>query len=630
VDGAGAPGGVRGAWARPGERRDGIPVRRRPAPVDAALRDAGGDIHVIGEVGERIYVETWLPTRGPDGDLPPDRIPTILLMSPYGGLERLATRTLPGATGGEPVRGNGHRQAVEHFVPRGYAVAVGHMPGTGDSDGCFDWNGPADVRATERVLTYLGRDARWTNGAVGMYGFSADARAALAVAGLGDTEATQYLKAIVPGASDGGFYENWSAGDGVPYLLDSALNGPLSTPFITGFRNPREIGQGVRSYGCTSDVTTASAELALTGDYDDFHHDRDLRRGAARITAATLWFHGQDDWSIKPSAPLGFFDRIPTATPAVLIAGQWRHEWPDTARLPLTQFTSLVHAWFDRHLMGLDTGVDALPRVLTQDTRGGWHAERRWPDVDAAPAQLALSADGHLGSPTPSGTSRWSGLAGLLPDTGATRAWVDFTTAPLARDLRITGVPVLDAWVSAEGRAAHVSAELFVLEPDGDRMPMPWVAGIRSIEHRQPLPADYFTQRVRDPYQPGSLVRLPVRLSPVDVVVPAGHRLVLRTSTAHYRPFSYVGVQTPVPSQESFPWGGAATVAVSHDCPTATVLRFEVAPVDATPTTDPAGDRHPAAVPVAGPTTDPADVHRPVCGQPPLDPLRVTRGTPAA
>ena len=67
----------------------------------------------------------------------------------------------------------------------------------------------------------------------------------------------------------------------------------------------------------------------------------------------------------------------------------------------------MVTAWYDRYLKGLDTGVEAWPRVQVQGTDGQWRAEPELPDDAAGPAgQLALGAGGTLGTAEPEGIDR--------------------------------------------------------------------------------------------------------------------------------------------------------------------------------------------------------------------------------
>lgn len=157
--------------------------------------------------GVQLYVETWLP-KARAGRTPPARIPTVFRLSPYhtkGVTDEYTTRFL------------------QMLVSRGYAYAQAHVRGTGGSGGCIEQTGANEVDDGARIVEYLGRDAPWTSGSVGMYGQSYAGATQLAVAGLGDPARTRYLKAIVPGAPVAGWYD-FMFQDGVPRFLNAAGN----------------------------------------------------------------------------------------------------------------------------------------------------------------------------------------------------------------------------------------------------------------------------------------------------------------------------------------------------------------------------------------------------------------------
>src|SRR5688500_12760190 len=160
--------------------------------------------------GIDLFVETWLPA-AKDGRTPPAKVPTILIMTPYvtEGQERYPDRNL------EPI--------VAYFTARGYAVAQHHVRGTGSSGGCLEQTADKQIDDGARIVEYLGKDAPWSNGNVGMYGHSYDAETQVSVAGRGDPNKTKYLKAIVPSATVGGQYE-YAHMDGVPYAGQAALS----------------------------------------------------------------------------------------------------------------------------------------------------------------------------------------------------------------------------------------------------------------------------------------------------------------------------------------------------------------------------------------------------------------------
>src|SRR3954462_6962525 len=138
--------------------------------------DAAPDVqrhYVTAADGVQLYVETWLPA-AKDGKAPPAKVPTVLIATPYvsQGVERYPDRNLA--------------NVISWFNARGYAVAQNHIRGTGESGGCLEQTSTHQIDDVARVIEYLGKDAPWSNGAVGMYGHSYDAETQTSTAGLGD------------------------------------------------------------------------------------------------------------------------------------------------------------------------------------------------------------------------------------------------------------------------------------------------------------------------------------------------------------------------------------------------------------------------------------------------------------
>jgi X-Pro dipeptidyl-peptidase len=507
--------------------------------------------------GVDLYVETWLPV-AKGRHVPPKRVPTILIMTPYvaQGVKRYS---------GE------RNDVIAYFTERGYAVSQGHVRGTGESGGCLEQTAASQIEDGARLVEHLGRDAPWSNGAVGMYGISYDAETQISVAGLGDKAKTKYLKAIVPAASVAGQYE-YSHFDGVPYAgqallsntaylgLTSATPGETSTP-----------QQYVEKTTCQPEVMANS--LNPTGDVGPFWAAREYRGGASDITAATLMVHGLADFNVQPIAVSGLFDRLPKSTPRKGLFGVWNHSFPDShsAVAPdwaRADWLPMVTAWYDRYLKGLKTGVEAWPAVQVQASDGSWRAERDFPGTGGPVGHLALGPAGTLGLPDPKGATTFTeGLAGTpVNDT------ITVETPALTTPLHLTGQPVLDLWVTTDRPDGHVAAQITVLGPDGEPMrhdggnrELHATYGFRSLQHLQPIEENWFRQASPELPPTGTPLRVPVRFQPTDLVVPVGGRLQLTISGSLDHP------------RTSLPSGTAARITVLHDCEHMSALRFLMA-----------------------------------------------------
>ncbi|MDP9067135.1 MAG: CocE/NonD family hydrolase [Actinomycetota bacterium] len=528
--------------------------------------------YVEAHDGVDLYVETWLPA-AKDGNRPPGRVATILVMTPY-------------VDAGEEEYAYERPFLIDYFTARGYAVAQHHVRGSGESGGCLEQTGPNQIKDGARVVEYLGRDAPWSNGKVGMYGISYDAETQISTAGLGDPERTKYLKAIVPTSSVGGQYD-WNFFDGVnwytqpllgntSYLLGSVMPGNTFAPQHT----PERVE-------CQGHIMRES--LNFTGDYTEYWREREYRPGAPKTKAATLYVHGLRDFGVQPITLAGWFNRLPEDTPHKGVFGVWGHEFPDSHGFiepdwERTDWFDMVAAWFDRYLKGLPTAVEKWPDVQVQDNLGQWRAVEEFPTSGGPPGQLALGPGGKLGVTTPEGSTGYREQLHMGP--AAPGQQIVFETAPLNEPLHLSGQPILDLWVVLDRPDAHVTAALEVIGRDGEVMrhqrgdspfnpllaPDPPMAtyGARSLQHLEPMQRGWFEQENAVAPPTDRPLQVNVRFLPTDLVVPSGARLRLTISGS----VAYSSYIEQLFDRRTLPSGSATQVTVLHDCKHPSALRF--------------------------------------------------------
>jgi predicted acyl esterase len=154
--------------------------------------------------GEPLYLEITRPRAA-------GRFPVVLESSPYHGTlaDRDGTRILPGPKNedGKPIGLTGY------FAPRGYAVVMMDLRGTGRSQGCLDHLGGKDARDLKQVVEWAASQA-WSNGRVGMTGHSyVGSTPSVAAA-----QNPRGLATIVPSAGLASMYDHQFQ-NGVPYWL---------------------------------------------------------------------------------------------------------------------------------------------------------------------------------------------------------------------------------------------------------------------------------------------------------------------------------------------------------------------------------------------------------------------------
>ncbi len=517
--------------------------------------------YVEAHDGVDLYVETWLPA-AKGGNVPPRRVPVILVMTPYV------------AEGEEE-----YPDLIRYFTRRGYAVAQHHVRGNEESGGCMAQTQKDQIDGAARIIEYLGRDAPWSDGNVGSYGISYDGETQTSVAGLGNPKRTKYLKAIVPVAAIGGLYE-WSYADGVPFDNSFRNHGYWQSSLLPG--NRVEPWHTPERFSCGDEEIQAS--INPEGNYGPYWRAHELRPGAPKVKAATLYVHGLRDFNVLPIALAGWFSELPATTPhkgLFPVMGHsfpnW-HAWvePDWER---ADWFGMVAAWFDRYLKGLPTGVERWPAVQVQDSTGQWRASDEFPFIGGPPAHLALSADGALGDSRPRGSTTYLEQVHLGPASPSQNAI--FETPRVKAPLHLSGMPILDLWVQLDRPDAHIAAKLEVIGRDGEvivheedsffpvdiSQAPAGTFGARSLQHLEPMKRGWFEQEQPVAPTPGETLHVNVRLYPTDLVVPVGGRLRLTLAGSATFDTAF-GLRRWLPS------GSASAVTILHDCNYPSSLRF--------------------------------------------------------
>ena len=511
--------------------------------------------------GTQLYVETWLPEEL-NGNVPPAKIPTILIMTPYvsqGVEEYPGNATTP--------------NFVQYFNARGYAVAQHHVRGTGESGGCLEQTSLNQFQDGANVVEYLGKEAPWSNGRVGMYGASYDAETQISTAAFGDPKKVKYLKAIIPTASVGGQYD-WNFMDGVAWFGQPLLGNSsyLATTSMTPGQIPAP-QHYPEKLACQGDVMGSSADQ--TGDFTEYWQQREYRPNANKVKAATLMVHGLRDFNVQDITLAGFFNGLSDETPHKGLFGVWNHAFPSahSAVEPSwgrADWYPMVTAWFDRYLKGIDTKVEQWPDVQVQASTGEWWTVDEFPTTGGPLGQLALGADGSLGATSPSGESLFTEqVAPGPPEDGES---VVFETPKLDKPLHITGQPMLDLWLMSTRADGHVGAELEVIGSDGEPLQHEGTNeeyhatyGVRSLQHIDPMPNGWFQQEAGKEIATNEPVRVTIRLLPTDLVVPAGGSLRLTIAGG----VSYS-------KGDSLPSGAASEITILHSCERPSFLRFRM------------------------------------------------------
>ncbi|HSK23140.1 MAG TPA: CocE/NonD family hydrolase [Egicoccus sp.] len=546
--------------------------------------------------GEEIYVEVTLPERHDEIE----QWPVILEASPYHGTlaDREGIRIFPDAKDAD---GN-HVGLTGYFAPRGYAVVMMDLRGTGMSSGCLDHLGPNDAKDLKTVVEWAASQP-WSSGEVGMTGHSY-VGSTPAVAAAQDPDG---LVTIAPSAGLGSMYDH-QFHNGVPWMLQYA--GPIfayeQLALERDLPDGEHFGERPEQTGCGLQNSAATAGHGqATGEWQAWHTVRDHRAGAAAWDGPIFMIHGVNDNAARiPAAEWFFADRDPNPTDKVWI-GQWDHgsagatscaeaESVGHVNCRFEQWKYALHAWFDKHLQHRDvrTGppVEAFLNGAQVTTGDAW---------DATPGALRLYPDATDGSlrfqaPSQPTAASFTSVAG----EGAT----EFVTTPFIEDTTFLGMPELDLDVSTTTSAVlHVVTTLFAEDADGNRRPMNFCAANTMLRHDVRTPA---------PVVPGEVMDLDLQCFTAAHHVAKGERLVLSvgTSSQHHVPTHTTDLQVSVhtgpgtTSAYTLPLDADAVVHPDVERFEATA---EVAPLDG-PAQAPASGTVVVVAPGAGVIVEPA------------------------
>lgn len=556
-----------------------------PFTVDVASQPIYGiaatthQTYLTAADGTQLFLETWLP-EAEDGNVPPERIPTILVITPY------ASGTVDA---GKPLEGDIESgSTLNAMVPRGYAYSQLHVRGTGRSFGCIDLYGPTEASDGATAIEWVATQSPWGNGVVGGYGVSYPGGTILNAAGRGDPEKTRYLKAVLAGAPALGLYESAWTFDGVPsFLMPQLYLGQYMTLTSLAVGENRDATTYAAKPACYPEHVRAG--LDLSGDVTPYYQEREGRDFVQNIKAAVFTFHGYADTvpyhGVPPIIQLGLFDRLPATTPKFGLFGWFGHENPSTNNYGVRpdirrhDFLAMEIAWFDYHLKGIGPDPAAWGTAQVQSSDGRWRIADDWPRGTGGPPHELLLARGALGASAPDvveSSAYQEGMfetkQGFAPGTSVT-----FDTGPVAAPLEISGAAQLSMWVQLTQPDSHFAARLDAFDAAGEPIPFASTYALRSAMHRDPFSDGRFVQAEGTPAPVGVPFETTLRFQPTDIIVPVGGhlRLTIAGSVIVNPGFSQIGVPEPVFDGPSQPSGATGQVTIFHDQQHPSVLTFD-------------------------------------------------------
>jgi X-Pro dipeptidyl-peptidase len=356
-----------------------------------------------------------------------------------------------------------------YFVPRGYAMMLLHMVGTGFSTGCPTTGGTPDNRSAVMAIDWLqGRrtahdkdgnvvTASWHTGKAGMIGKSYDGTLANAAAATG----VAGLTTIVPISAISSWYD-YTRSNGVIQRGNSYPSSLANT--VT---NPDR-----RAYCAAIRATMAANDGDEHGDYTPFWAERDYVPHVDNVTASVFLVHGTNDENVRPDHWSKWWYELKTRRKLWLT--QTGHIDPFDFRRSV--WVDTIHRWFDQELWGIHSGIRDQPAVTIERSAGVFADYSEWPDEAVEEVELRIQDTGPTtagllktgarrpseprvtqtfqDSPTQSQTAMQTNLETVTANRRV------FLTPPLKKDIRISGTPFVSVSASADQTDTNFGALL--------------------------------------------------------------------------------------------------------------------------------------------------------------------------
>jgi X-Pro dipeptidyl-peptidase len=434
------------------------------------------------------------------------KVPTIMMASPYfntlgrGYKEQCKTPHqsppggLPGSPGSPALSGCVDHQTPfpewydEYFVPRGYAFAAMDLRGTRNTSGCQTYGDRDEVFDAVDVVDWIAGQS-WSNGRVGMTGGSYDGTIALGAAAEQPISGKHKdaLAAVIPIRSIDAWYD-YHFMNGVQ--SDSHRTTPaLFTAALAAFDTPNsgtddllypahlaERKACIASFGAATDAGYAAPYQSANSA---FWAERDFRKDASKVRAATFFIHGLFDFNVKTSNVGNMWLSLPKKLPKKLwlmnadhadprcpsdkscAAGGHQMAYPFADR-----FIEANHRWWLQYLKRVPAGALDKTPVEVQRANGSWQQSASYP---ASRSDLVLypTAKGALATRT-SGEENSVDWADNAADEGAP-ASQSFVTAQFGKATRLSGQLEFDLKYSALGPDTAISIRIDDLAPGVDR-----------------------------------------------------------------------------------------------------------------------------------------------------------------
>lgn len=538
--------------------------------------------------GVRLAVDLHLPANLS----PQDRLPAIVVATRYW--RKLDVRR------GFAWLEAGTTKAMQFFVERGYAVLSVDVRGTGASFGTrrHEWD-VEEVKDGYDIAEWLVAQS-WSNGRIGAYGTSYSGT----TAELFTVPNHPAVKAVLPRFNEFDLYTDISFPGGL-YLRGFVEAWGSANAHLDANRLPPErysrlerlllplIMRGVKPVDADNDRallrqavtehrTNHQANILSEGIEcrDDVHEktgisvdDFSVHRYRSQIEASDAVIYGWGGWFDAGTANAVIHRFLTFGNRQVAVIGAWNHGAGQHVSPYAPRQEDVTRHWhealrfFDHYLKDEMTSIaeDVQERTLYYYTLGeeAWKRTSTWPPSEVQ-HEAWYFAEAHALTPsapesdagedaytvdfttTTGRSNRWYTQMGASPVHYPNRATEDerllcYTSAPLERDVEITGYPVAHLHLAS----THTDGAIFVyledVAPDGHVHYL--TEGVLRLAHRHisadapyvhPAPYHSFLRQDMKPLTPHEVAEVRLGLYPISVRIGKGHRIRIAIAGADH------------------------------------------------------------------------------------------------
>jgi predicted acyl esterase len=474
------------------------------------------------------------------------KFPALVAMSGFNK-DIQSDRIWPAASRSRRIRGTPDAAVeagpIDFFVRRGYVYIIGSVRGTGLSGGAFNYLGNREMQDVYEVIEWAAKQP-WCSGNVGMGGIGYFATHHLPVALL----EPPHLKCVAPVSAFLDLYNYfwWPGG----LLSNGFLRWFISLVNLDCHDDEKMLLKELGEQEYRNDITRALGDKDICADPQlvDALKNPDLPTNGTLIDILLhpTWCPYWEERAIMD------YDKI--KVPAYIVAASHRpgafYHWPEmkmpkkllncppayTDR-PFYQFSWELLRWFDYWLKGMDTGIMDEPNVrLFVQGADEWLSADDFPIPGTKWLPFFLHENRSLCEIEP-----WPDAeSASYDDAPDGRGSLKYYSAPMVENTEIAGPILLNLYMSCRNTDANFVISLWDAAPDGNETRL--TDGYLKASHRElnkekskPWLAVY-THTNPEPLVPGQVYPLSINLNPTASLFQAGHRIVLKISSADDEP----------------------------------------------------------------------------------------------